>query len=180
MRWSRRGTQGGNPGPGKQLLHLFQLLTIKPRQSQSHILDTSRFLLLRIDFQGNSDFMKTTVVCPAYINTGMFDGVQVIPFPPFLGAGTFLTKIHHSSLSEQDHPDPGPPVCGRPGGRRHPVRQAHPHAPLVDLLPHHAQGCDPFSFVKLLNFLSSAFGSLPGNDEALDCIWFKLLHGSGH
>ena len=37
--------------------------------------------------------MKTTVVCPAYINTGMFDGVQVILFPPFLGAGTFLTKI---------------------------------------------------------------------------------------
>merc|ERR1719341_893605 len=26
--------------------------------------------------QGNSDFIKTTVVCPAYINTGMFDGVQ--------------------------------------------------------------------------------------------------------
>ena len=28
--------------------------------------------------QGNSDFIKTTVVCPAYINTGMFDGVQVL------------------------------------------------------------------------------------------------------
>ena len=27
--------------------------------------------------QGSSDFIKTTVVCPAYINTGMFDGVQV-------------------------------------------------------------------------------------------------------
>ena len=161
-------------------LYLFKLLTIKPRQSQSHTLDTGRFLLLRIDFQGNSDFMKTTVVCPAYINTGMFDGVQVILFPPFLGAGTFLTKILLSFLSEQDHPDPGPSVCGRPGGRRHPVRQAHPHAPLVDLLPHHAQGIDPFSFVELFNFflqhlvpspammkLSTAFGSNCSMDQVI-------------
>ena len=44
------------------------------------------------------------------------------------------------SFSEQDHPDPRPPVCGRPGGGRHPVQQGHHHAPLVDLLPHHAQG----------------------------------------
>ena len=104
----------------------------------------------------------------------MFDGVQVrilkIPLLPLL----ILL------FSEQDHPDPGPPVCGRPGGGRHLVQQGHHHAPLVDLLPHHAQGIDPFSFVELFNFLSSAFGSLPGNDEALYCIWFKLLHGSGH
>jgi len=33
---------------------------------------------LRVEMlvQGSSDFIKTTVVCPAYINTGMFDGVQ--------------------------------------------------------------------------------------------------------
>ena len=27
---------------------------------------------------------------------------------------------------------------------------------------------------------SAAFGPLPCHDEALDCIWVKLLHGSGH
>ena len=98
-------------------------------------------------FQGNSDFIKTTVVCPAYINTGMFDGVQVrilkIPLLPLL----ILL------FSEQDHPDPGPPVCGRPGGGRHLVQQGHHHAPLVDLLPHHAQGsifvCSKFTVSDL-------------------------------
>ena len=34
---------------------------------------------LRVELfvQGHSDYIKTTVVCPYYISTGMFEGVQV-------------------------------------------------------------------------------------------------------
>merc|ERR1711994_485700 len=60
---------------------------------------------LRVELfvQGHSEYIKTTVVCPYYISTGMFAGVQV-------GRGRVMRQ-QLSVIAEQTNPNPGASLC---------------------------------------------------------------------
>merc|ERR1719167_1170349 len=70
----------------QQCGHIVNLASVAGQAGTNKLVDycASKFACVGLDealrvetlVQGNSDFIKTTVVCPAYINTGMFDGVQ--------------------------------------------------------------------------------------------------------
>ena len=94
--------------------HLVNVASLAGHSGTNKLVDycASKFAAVGLDealrvelfVQGHSDYVKTTVICPYYISTGMFAGVQVSFYVYQVGN----TKL----ISEQNYPDSGARVRG--------------------------------------------------------------------
>ena len=70
-----------------QLGHIVNVASLAGHNGTNKLVDycASKFAAVGLDesmrvelfVQGHSEYIKTTIICPYYINTGMFDGVSV-------------------------------------------------------------------------------------------------------
>ena len=94
--------------------HLVNVASLAGHSGTNKLVDycASKFAAVGLDealrvelfVQGHSDYVKTTVICPYYISTGMFAGVQV---------SLYVYQVRNTNLiSEQNYSDSGARVRG--------------------------------------------------------------------
>ena len=83
--------------------HLVNVASLAGHSGTNKLVDycSSKFAAVGLDealrvelfVQGHSDYIKTTVICPYYISTGMFAGVQVGDKDLYKKGGSDWSKI---------------------------------------------------------------------------------------